>query len=169
MFRVRIKNGELREIEFRSTALDDVRLIVTATDVTERRHAEEALRASEEKYRELVQNANSIILRRDSAGNITFFNEFAQKFFGYAEQEILGKNIVATIVPDKDLSGRSMADLVKDMGTHPDRHATSEMENVRRTGERVWISWTNKPVFSPDGALREILCVGTDVTERRRH
>ena len=169
VFRVRIKNGEPRELEFRSTALDDVRLIVTATDVTERRHAEEALRASEEKYRELVQNANSIILRRDSAGTITFFNEFAQKFFGYAEGEILGKNIVGSIVPDRDLSGRSMADLVKDMGVHPDQHATSEIENMRRNGERAWVSWTNKPVFSPDGTLREILCVGTDVTERRRH
>jgi PAS domain S-box-containing protein len=169
VFRVRIKNGEPRELEFRSTVLDDVRLIVTATDVTERRHAEEALRASEEKYRELVQNANSIILRRDSAGTITFFNEFAQKFFGYTEGEILGKNIVGSIVPDRDLSGRSMADLVKDMGVHPDRHATSEIENMRRNGERAWVSWTNKPVFSPDGTLREILCVGTDVTERRRH
>jgi PAS domain-containing protein len=46
------------------------------------------LHESEKKYRELVENANSIILRRDIRGNITFFNEFAQKFFGFAEDEI---------------------------------------------------------------------------------
>ena len=39
------------------------------------------LKNNEKKYRDLVENANSIILRRDIRGKITFFNEFAQKFF----------------------------------------------------------------------------------------
>jgi PAS domain-containing protein len=44
---------------------------------------EKALLESEKKYRELVQNANSIIIRLDIRGNLTFFNEFAQRFFGF--------------------------------------------------------------------------------------
>jgi PAS domain-containing protein len=44
--------------------------------------ADADLRESEGKYRELVESSNSIIMRRNPAGNITFFNEFAQKFFG---------------------------------------------------------------------------------------
>jgi PAS domain S-box-containing protein len=56
--------------------------IESIRDITNRKHAEEALRCSEEKYRELVENANSIILRMDTTGIVTFFNEFAQKFFG---------------------------------------------------------------------------------------
>ncbi len=59
-----------------------------------RRTAEEALKQSEEKYRELVENVNSIIFRRDAAGVITFINEFAQKFFDYDEKELLGRNVV---------------------------------------------------------------------------
>ena len=73
--------------------------IESIRDVTEQRQAQEALRQSEEKYRELVENANSIILRMDNVGNVTFFNEFAQSFFGYSEKEIVGKNVVGTIVP----------------------------------------------------------------------
>ncbi|MBE9547556.1 MAG: response regulator [Proteobacteria bacterium] len=81
-----------------------------------RKRAEEALRASEEKYRELVQNANSIILRRDPEGHITFFNEYAQKFFGYTEDEILGENVVGTIVPETDASGRDLKAMIEDVG-----------------------------------------------------
>ena len=48
----------------------------------------EQLHSSEKKYRELVENANSIILRLDKNGNIIFFNEFAQRLLGYSEEEI---------------------------------------------------------------------------------
>ena len=58
----------------------------------------EALKASEQRYRQIVQNANSIILLMDIKGNITFFNQFAQRFFGFYEKDILGKNVIGTIV-----------------------------------------------------------------------
>ena len=59
----------------------------------------EKLQSSEKKYRELVQNANSIILRIDTDGKIIFFNEFAQRFFGYTEKELIGKNAGSIILP----------------------------------------------------------------------
>ncbi|MDX9841718.1 MAG: transporter substrate-binding domain-containing protein, partial [Desulfobulbus sp.] len=62
----------------------------------------EVLRQSEARYRELVEDANSIILRMDSTGRITFINEFAQRFFGYRAEEVLGENVVGTIVPERD-------------------------------------------------------------------
>jgi PAS domain S-box-containing protein len=167
-FSVRCKNGQVREIEMRSTVLDDGRIILTASDITERKIAEEALRASEEKYRQLVQSANSIILRRDVEGNITFFNEFAQKFFGYTEEEILGKNVIGTITPAKDSTGKNMSAMVRDIGQRPEAYETNENENVLRNGERVWISWTNRPILDEHGNVREILCVGNDITERER-
>jgi len=58
-------------------------LRITVQDITKRKRTENILQESEKKYRELVQNTNSIILRMDINGRITFFNEFAQKFFGY--------------------------------------------------------------------------------------
>ena len=77
------------------------------------------LRESEKKYRELVENANSMILRRDPAGKITFFNEYAQKFFGLSEKEILGKNMIGTIVPEKDSQGNDQRETVLEIGAHP--------------------------------------------------
>jgi two-component system cell cycle sensor histidine kinase/response regulator CckA len=139
-----------------------------ARDVSFRMEAEEALRQSEAKYRELVQNANSIILRRDPQGNITFFNEYAQKFFGYTEEEILGKNEIGMIVPEKDSNGQDLTAMIRDIGIHPERYATNENENMRCNGERVWVAWTNKAIHDEQGNIVEILCIGNDITERKR-
>jgi hypothetical protein len=142
--------------------------IIALRTRAEHKQAEEALRMSEAKYRELVQNANSIILRMDTSGRITFFNEFAQSFFGYTEEEILGKNVVGTIVPEIDSSGRNLATMVEDIGRRPELYASSESENMRRDGERIWVAWTNKAIYDEEGRISEVLCVGNDITERRQ-
>ena len=108
------------------------RRFVIYEDTTEARQAERELRENEAKYRELVENANSIILRFDTTGRITFFNEFAQMFFGYREDEILGQNILDTIVPQTETSGRNLAAMTRDLLQHPDRYAANENENIRR-------------------------------------
>lgn len=127
----------------------------------------ENLKRSEERYRELVESANSIILRMDRSGTIVFFNEFAQRFFGYGEGEILGRSVVGTILKDSECSARNLGDLVANIGARPEQYASIMSENVRRNGERVWVAWTNKPVLGPDGQVVEILCVGIDMTERK--
>ena len=170
-FRIVTKTGEDCWVEIRAVTIPWQGKPATLnflTDITERRKTEEALRKNEAKYRELVENANSIILRRDPEGRITFFNEFAQRFFGFREEEILGRNVVGTIVPEKESSGRDLAQMIRDISRHPERYATNENENVLRNGKRVWVAWTNKPILDPDGKLVEILCIGNDITERKR-
>jgi PAS domain S-box-containing protein len=134
----------------------------------ERKTVEETLKRSEEKYRELVENVNSIIFRRDPAGCITFMNEFAQKFFDYDEKEILGRNVVGTIVPETESTGRDLKWIIEDIGRNPDLYINHINENMRRNGDRVWIAWTNKPVYDDNHRIREILCIGNDFTERRQ-
>jgi PAS domain S-box-containing protein len=155
---LRTLNAELEErVQERTKALE--------REFVERRLAEESLRLSEQKYRELVQSANSIILKLDTAGRVTFINEFAQGFFGYGEEEILGRSVVGTIVPEVETGGRDLGRFIEDLGRHPERYARNENENVKKGGERVWISWTNKPIFGPAGELAGVLCVGNDITE----
>lgn len=151
---------------------EDLRLIVTAANYAsiaiERMKTVTALRESEHKYRELVENANSIILRLDTSGRITFFNEFAQQFFGYSEQEILGQHVIGTIVPSYESSGRNLAEMVAEICAQPEKYALNENENIRKNGERVYVSWSNKACISADGKLDEILCIGQDMTERKQ-
>ncbi|MEG5032996.1 adenylate/guanylate cyclase domain-containing protein [Microcoleus sp. AT3-D2] len=142
--------------------------LLLAATVAERTSAEHSLRESEIKYRELVENANSIILKLDADGNITFFNEFAEKFFGYKEEEILGKNALGTIIPPTDCEGNNLELVYSQILHNPDRFTSYENENMRRSGDRVWVSWANKPLVDTAGKLLGILCIGTDITDRRK-
>lgn len=169
----RTKSGERLLISWSNTALLDAEnrveyIISTGIDITEARRVEEALQNSEQNYRELVQNSNSIILRWNREGRITFFNEYAQSFFGYSEAEILGKNVVDSIVPESDSQGQNLVELMDEIESNPEKYLSNENENIKRNGERVWITWANKPIFDEAGNLREILSIGKDITESRR-
>ncbi len=141
--------------------------IESIRDVTAQKRMEEALKKSEENYRELVEKARSIILRINRKGEITFFNEYAERFFGYSQQEIVGKNVVGTIVPEWESGGRNLSSLLQNMIERPERYAYVENENICRSGQHVWISWANAFVRESYDETAEILCIGNDITERK--
>jgi PAS domain S-box-containing protein len=137
-------------------------------DITDRKRAEQRLLESERKYRELVENANSIILRWNPEGEITFINEFGLKFFGYSAEELTGRHVVGTIVPPDESTGRDLRPLMDDICLHPERFERNVNENLRRDGERVWVAWTNKAVLDDRGQVVEVFSVGSDITDRKR-
>jgi PAS domain S-box-containing protein len=159
---VQIDSANLHFREFETLAKSANRMIV------ERKKAEAALRKSEQSYRQLVQSANSIIMRMDTKGHVIFFNKYAQDFFGYTEPEILGKNVIGTIVPPRDQTGFDLAQMIENISTHPERYVSNENENMRRDGERVQVAWMNKAIYDDESRVKEILCVGIDVTEKWR-
>ena len=125
----------------------------------------EKLHASEKKYRELVENANSIILRVDTDGKITYFNEFAQRFFGYTEEELVGKNAGRIILPASGSNQLGFGKLAASLQKNPAQLMVSENETTTKSGESVWIAWTYKPIFNGANHFIEILCIGNDTTQ----
>ena len=128
----------------------------------------EKLHDSEKKYRELVENANSIILRVDTEGKISYFNEFAQRFFGYTEKELIGKNAGRIILPASGPNQLSFRKLISALRDDPTQHMVSENETKTSSHQDVWIAWTYKPIFNDAGQFIEILCIGNDITELKR-
>lgn len=141
--------------------------IMSITDITNRKKAEQALHDSEARYRELIQNANSAIIRWSGNGKITFFNEYAQSFFGYREDEIIGQD-VSILIPDFETSGTDLRALAQDVVDNPQRYTSNINENICRDGRRVWMSWTNRAIWDEQGRVTEIFAVGSDITERRQ-
>ena len=142
--------------------------LLLAATVAERAEVENSLRQNEIKYRELVENSNSIIVKLAPDGTITFFNEFAEIFFGYNQEEIIGKKAVGTIICLTEIEGNNLELVYNKIIQNPDRFTSYENENIRRNGSRVWVSWANKPLFDAAGELLGILCIGTDITDRRK-
>jgi len=135
------------------------------SEIEERARTAKALFISETLYRDLVESANSAILRWTSTGEITFINKFAQQFFGFTLEEITGQNIIGTIVPEVETSGRDLTSLVRNVAQDPKAFEGHVNENMKKNGERVWVAWTNKPLWDESGQLAEILSIGTDITK----
>jgi PAS domain S-box-containing protein len=138
-----------------------------AQDVTERITTDRELQDRERQYRELVENANSAIIRWDKDGRLVFLNDFALNFFGYRLEEVVGRDI-NILVPETESSGRDLSTMVKDIVQNPERYKNQLNENICKDGRRVWLAWTNRAVFDKQGRLSEILAVGVDITEKRR-
>jgi PAS domain S-box-containing protein len=139
------------------------------TDISEKKKLSDALKESEAKYREMMQNSQSIIIRIDMQGTITFFNTYALQFFDFTPEEVIGKNVVGAIIPQKTRSGHDLSMMANDLGFNAEGYAINVMENVRRNGDRVWIAWINKAIRDEQGRIVEVLCIGNDITDRRRN
>lgn len=142
-------------------------MICTVEDITNQKQTRRALRESEAKYGQLVENANSIILQMDPKGNITFLNRFAMEFFDFKEDEIIGRNVIGTIVPETERFVNGVEQMLKDIESHPGRYTSREYQNIRKNGEQLWIAWTNKAFLDENGHVKEILCIGNETTKCR--
>ena len=128
----------------------------------------EAMGRSEERYRELVQGAGSVIVRLTPSGTITFCNDYAQRFFGYSPGEMIGRGFAERLGVDEATLNDDLEALRRETGSPAPQGASLVREALRRDGGRVWIAWSLQALRGPDGQLVELLCVGNDITERKR-
>lgn len=103
---VRMAAGRLMWIEFSMHPILDEEgrvkyLIPEGRDITERKLAEVALRESEEKFRAVSSSAQDAILMVNGEGKIAFWNEAAERMFGYSKKEAQGEEVAKLIVPDR--------------------------------------------------------------------
>jgi PAS domain S-box-containing protein len=113
-----------------------------------------------------LENVNSVILRWAPDGTVRFLNDFGLQLFGFSRDEIVGKPILGTIVPEEESTGRSLTAMIDEILQNPGKYESNENENVTKDGDRLWVAWRNKPISNPDGSLKEILTVGIDITAR---
>ena len=115
-----------------------------------------------------IENLNSVVLRWDRNGIITFLNTFGCQLFGWDREEIVGRPVLGTITDEKETAGRDLKGMIEELLIHPEAFETNEHENMRKDGSRVWMLWRNRPILNSEGELIEILTVGVDMTERKR-
>jgi PAS domain S-box-containing protein len=136
-------------------------------ETAKRTFAQREQEVAEQNYRNLVESANAIILRWDLQGVVTYINSFGEKLFGFAGGELIGQNVVGTIVPEASLEGTDLVEMIHSICEEPEEFRVNENENITKSGERVWISWRNQPVYDQFEVLIGLLSVGLEITEKK--
>ena len=152
---LRRKDGSMFNCHLRTRAVDPSDPakgdMVIAEDTTERARLLEAVKQAEIKYRELVQDSQSIILKVDTEGTITFFNKAAQAFFGWSAAEVVGKSVVGTIVSPTSHSAKEVISMMGDLSRSGGEGGIHINENVLRGGKRYGLHGRINPyVMKPE-------------------
>jgi diguanylate cyclase (GGDEF)-like protein/PAS domain S-box-containing protein len=142
------------------------RVLGTAQDITEQQRASEALRASEERARLIVETASDAVVEMDAAGRITGWNRQAERVFGWTREEVLGRPLAATIVPPS-LRATHDAGLARFRETGEGRVLGQRLElpALRRDGTEFPVEIAISAVTA--GAEPRFTAFIQDITERK--
>jgi diguanylate cyclase (GGDEF)-like protein/PAS domain S-box-containing protein len=132
------------------------------TDITERKHAEEALHNAEEKYRSLVENISDIFYMLDNQGNITYISPVVERLTRYKVSELIGKPVFQLIHPD-DLPG------LLDSYNHLVAGQLVPWEfRLLDKDSRILFVHSSRQLLYKDGKVIGVTALITDITERKQ-
>ena len=152
---------------FKTPILDDQGDVIGTTgysrDITEHKHAEKSLRESEERYRELFENAKDAIYVHDLGGRYTSVNRAAEKLSGFTREEILGKHF-SNFVSPRDLK-HVRINLCRKLDE--ENETIYEVDLVTRTGQRVPVEVSSRLIYE-SGVAVGVQGTARDITDRKR-
>ncbi len=134
----------------------------TSQDITERKHAEETLRRTEERYRHVVEDQTDLICRYKADFKLTFVNHAYAALYDKQPDELIGINFFS-LMPETDRAA-SQAYLTRLTPSNP--VATTEHRSVLPDGSERWIQWTDRALLDETGTITEYQGVGRDITAR---
>ena len=134
-----------------------------ATDVTELKRAEEALRDSEDRFRKIVETAQEGVCVIDSENRISFVNPAMAAMFGYTIDEALGR--LTFDFMDEEGRDEALKRVERRKKGLVDKY---DLKLKTKSGEDLWAIISASPIFSEDRRYQGILCMITDITERKK-
>jgi PAS domain S-box-containing protein len=162
------RGGQIRWIDFQVTPLraadgtiDGV--VPSGYDITDRKRADDALRRSEARFRNLYEHALAGIAVSDWDGRLQQCNPAFCALVGYSEQELRGMHFSALVHPDD-------RDPDRDSGLHAGEVSAVEIENryVHKNGQPVWVRKIISTVPDETGKPSQFFALAIDISERKR-
>ncbi|MGZ5440389.1 MAG: ATP-binding protein [Thermoanaerobaculia bacterium] len=164
--RFRLKNGQ-ELIGIIGSSVVDINgracVLSSLADITERKRAEEALRESEERFREFANTAPAMLFITEPDGRCSFLSRGWYEFTGQTEEEALGLGWITALHPDD-------ADPVREtfLAANARREPFSFDYRIRRAnGEYAWAIDSGRPRFTPEGEFLGYVGSVIDITERK--
>jgi len=131
-------------------------------DISHRKHIEDALRTSEERYKNIVQTQHELVCRYLPDSTITFVNEAYCRYFGMSAEQLIGQSFLL-LIPEE--SRETIRQRYEELLRHPRIDTYEHSITVR--GELRWQSWTDYVIVDEMGQAVEVQAVGRDITASR--
>jgi diguanylate cyclase (GGDEF)-like protein/PAS domain S-box-containing protein len=140
-------------------------LLAMGFDITDRKLAERAMRESERRLRDLIENVQLVSVLLDARGEVTFANDYALELLGLHEEDVVGHDWFNLAIPfdKRDAMRETFLGRMR-TGTAPHE----EYEILTARSEPRVVSWNSTVLHDPAGAVCGMASIGADVTERRR-
>ena len=158
--------GNVTPIEINATCIEiggKTQTITICRDITERELVEEALQASEQRYRDIVEDQTEFICRFLPDGWLTFINDAYCTYFRLNREECIGKRH-SVVLPPED--AQQMKDHFAAL-TPENPVASISHRTVMPSGEVRWQRWSDRAIFNNEGAVIEYQSVGRDITRQK--
>ncbi|PYS80920.1 MAG: hypothetical protein DMF70_10040 [Acidobacteria bacterium] len=163
----RKKDGTIIDVEVNWHRVDFAgrpAYLVLANDVTEQKQAEVAVRESEERYRDLFENANDIIYTIDLAGNFTSLNQTGERLTGYTQAEALCMNLTRVVAPDHlSVVRENLARKIESKNNS----SVYETEIITKSGQPLPLELSSRLIYR-EGKPVGVQGIARDITERKR-
>ena len=163
------KSGEVVWIgQNASLVIEDGKVVgfhIISRDITERKHAEEALRSSEEKYRTILENIEDGYYEIDIAGNFTFFNDSVCRILGYSKEEMVGMNFRQYTDQESAKKIYQIFNMVYRTG-QPVR--ISDWDSIRKDGTKRCHEGSVSLIKDSSGNRTGFRGIVRDITERKK-
>jgi PAS domain S-box-containing protein len=138
-------------------------VFAAARDITERKHAEEALHESEERYHNVVEDQTEFICRFLPDGTHIFVNDAYCRYFDKKREEIIGHRFKPVLHPeDREMVARHIASISQE---HP--VIDIDQRIIMPDGSTRWQRWSDRAIFDQNGRVVEYQSVGRDITEQK--
>ncbi|MHB8068531.1 MAG: PAS domain S-box protein [Desulfobaccales bacterium] len=169
-YRIRRKSGEIAWIQERSQIFYQPPgrigyISGVFFDITDRKHAEEALRQSEKRFKDIADNALQWVWEVDAQGKFTYSSPLVEQLLGYKPEEILNHYFYDFFHPD-DREEMKNAAIEVFAAKAPFRDFVNR--NLHQDGRSVWLSTSGTPILDDQGHILGYRGADTDITKRRQ-
>lgn len=137
--------------------------LVSLLDITNNKKSRKALQESEEKYRQLVENAHEGIWSIDSEGITTFVNPRMAEMIGYDIDELIGEPIFSFI----ELKNIETAEKYIKRPTY-DIRGQKDLKFIKKDGKTIYTSIETSPILDDKGNNMGILALVADISKRKK-
>ena len=141
-------------------------IVCVADDMTEQKHVQEMVRESEERFRQVVENAQEWIWEVDSNGLYTYASPVVEKILGYKPEEVVGKKHFYDLCHPEDQEETKTAAFAAFTAKQPFVRFVNR--NLHKNGQTVCLSTSGVAVLDEQGQLLGYRGVDVDITERKR-